>query len=73
MGSKILDMNMIAPMTDVYEVLKRNDGVDWMKSHLLENLSTSGAGDFADLDELAHYIYDAIQIAYSIREDDLDG
>jgi len=73
MGSKILDMNMIAPMTDVYEVIKRNDGVDWLKSHLMENLSTSGAGDFADLDELVYYIHEAIQIAYSIREDDLDG
>jgi len=71
MGTKLLDINLIAPMGDVYEVLKRQDGLDWLKTHLMENLSTSGAGDFENLDELADYIFDAIQIAYSIREDTL--
>lgn len=71
MGSKLLDTNMIAPMTDVYQVLQRNDGLEWLKAHLLENLSTSGAGDFVDLDQLAHYIHNAIQIAYSLRDDAL--
>lgn len=71
MGSKLLDTNMIAPMADVYDVLQRTESLDWLKAHLLANLSTSGAGDFANLDELAYYVHGAIHIAFSIRDDEL--
>lgn len=55
---KTLHMNSILDGNAMYQIIKE-DSLDWrltLNEQLLEHLSTSGAGDFVDVLELAEWI-----------------
>lgn len=70
MGTKEIHTGGLVAMEDVYEILNQQDALGWLKHRLLNNLSTSGAGDIVEVTELTEYIHDLVITAYSLRDGD---
>jgi hypothetical protein len=73
MGSKVIDIGALTSREDVYVVLSSTDEVGraYIKQRLLDNLSTSGAGDIVNVDDLTYYIFELINIASVVTVEDL--
>ena len=76
MGTKILERNDLpSAFSVVYDMISSDDAYSVLNDLLLEHLTTSGAGDFADVSQLAYFIHEAIQAALFVnaQEYDLDA
>ena len=73
MGTKVLERNDLpSAFSVVYDVISNDDGYGVLNTLLLEHLSTSVAGEFADVSELAYFIHEVIQASLFINEQEYD-
>lgn len=76
MGSKVLDVGELHSIKLVFDVLNAetdsNDGRGELSRQLLANLSTSGQGDFADIEAMSYLIFEVIQCSLFINSQDYD-
>ena len=73
MGTKTLNRNDLpSAFSVVYDVISSDDGYTVLNTLLLEHLSTSGAGEFADVSELSYFIYEIIQTALFVNAQEYD-
>lgn len=76
MGSKVLDVGELHSIKLVFDVLNAetdsNDGRGELSRQLLANLSTSGQGDFSDIEAMSYLIFEVIQCSLFINSQDYD-
>lgn len=72
MASKIINTGELSAIPLVFEIFSAADGRQLLTDRLLENLSTSGAGDFVDVSALSYLIHEAIQTALFINSQEYD-
>ena len=75
MGTKAIHTGELTALPLLMETIEAVSGNEVLTERLLENLSTSGAGDFVDVTELAYLINQMVQYALFVnsQEYDLEG
>ena len=72
MGTKVIHTGELAALPLLTEVLEADDGRQLLTDRLLNNLSTSGAGDVSDVSEISYLIHEIVQYALFINSQDYD-
>jgi|TARA_R110001599_G_scaffold2075_4_gene11139 hypothetical protein len=72
MGTKVIHTGELAALPLLTEVLEADDGRQLLTDRLLNNLSTSGAGDVSDVSEISYLIHEIVQYALFVNSQDYD-
>ena len=72
MGTKAIHTGELTALPLLMETIEAVSGNEVLTERLLENLTTSGAGDFADVTELAYLINQMIQYALFVNSQEYD-
>lgn len=72
MGTKAIQTGELSALPLLMETLEALDGRQVLTDKLLANLSTSGAGDFADVDSISYLIFEMVQYALFVNQQEYD-
>jgi hypothetical protein len=72
MGTKAIHTGELTALPLLMETIEAVSGNEVLTERLLENLTTSGAGDFADVTELAYLINQMVQYALFVNSQEYD-
>ena len=72
MGTKAIHTGELTALPLLMETIEAVSGNEVLTERLLENLSTSGAGDFVDVTELAYLINQMVQYALFVNSQEYD-
>ena len=72
MGTKAIHTGELSALPLLMEILETSDGRQVLTDRLLENLSTSGAGDFIDVDSISYIMFEMVQYALFVNSQDYD-
>ena len=72
MGTKAIHTGDLTALPLLMETIEAISGNEVLTERLLENLTTSGAGDFADVTELAYLINQMVQYALFVNSQEYD-
>lgn len=72
MGTKAIHTGDLTALPLLMETIEAVSGNEVLTARLLENLSTSGAGDFVDVTELAYLINQMVQYALFVNSQEYD-
>ncbi|MHC4195358.1 MAG: hypothetical protein ACYSQZ_05360 [Planctomycetota bacterium] len=70
MGTKALHTGELSALPLLMEVLQATEGRQLLTDRLLESLTTSGAGDFADVNSISYLIHEMVQYALFVNSQD---
>ena len=72
MGTKAIHTGELSALPLLMETLESAEGRQLLTERLLENLSTSGAGDFVDVDSISYLIHQMVQYALFVNSQEYD-
>lgn len=72
MGTKAIHTGELSALPLLMETLESVEGRQLLTERLLENLSTSGAGDFVDVDSISYLIHQMVQYALFVNSQEYD-
>jgi hypothetical protein len=72
MGTKAIHTGELTALPLLMETIEAVSGNEVLTERLLENLTTSGAGDFVDVTELAYLINQMVQYALFVNSQEYD-
>tara|TARA_R100000781_G_scaffold113359_1_gene81691 strand:- start:1043 stop:1306 length:264 start_codon:yes stop_codon:yes gene_type:complete len=72
MGTKAIHTGELSALPLLMEILETSDGREVLTERLLENLSTTGAGDVSDVSEISYLLHEMVQYALFVNSQDYD-